>query len=264
MAPRWRRRQRLRLPVLLVALLVGAASCGSVSQTDQQSGGDTRSPGTTLASDGLQERASAADSGDGPADGSAGASLEQSSDADGDTNADGLSVALPTSPLADRVEQLPTALDIPEGSTGPTPTSMTFEAIGVAEAPITPVGVEANGEMEIPGATTIGWYEFGPRPGEDGSAVLAAHIAFDNERGVFRFLDDSVVGDTFELTFDDGSTVSYQLVERAQYDKDELPFDRVFAKDGPPVITLISCGGTFQQSISSYEDNIVAYAIPLS
>lgn len=247
---------------VLVALTLGATSCGSIVAATSE---ETASPGPTAASVTAQEeRAGTTNSSDGPARGSAGARSALATDGrEHDGSAD-TSAPLPTSPLAGLVTELPTALDIPAVSSGPVPTSMAFEAIGISGAPIAPVGVEANGEMEIPGANTIGWYSFGPRPGEDGSAVLAAHIAYDNQRGVFRFLDDSAVGDTFELDFDDGSRVSYQLVERAQYDKDALPFDRVFAKDGPPVITLISCGGSFQTSIASYEDNIVAYAIPLS
>ena len=140
---------------------------------------------------------------------------------------------------------------------------MSFEAIGVADAPIDPVGVLANGEMEIPGAKRVGWYSFGASPGEAGSAVLAAHIAFDGERGAFRYLVDSVTGDRFTVSFDDGTTGAYEVMERAQHDKDELPFDRVFERTGNPVITLISCGGQFQPTQASYQDNIVAYAIPV-
>ena len=63
--------------------------------------------------------------------------------------------------------------------------------------------------------------------------------------------------------FDDGTEQAYEVVEMAQYGKSELPFDRVFAKDGPPVITLITCGGDFQTDVSSYADNVVAYAVPV-
>ncbi len=67
----------------------------------------------------------------------------------------------------------------------------------------------------------------------------------------------------FTVAFDDGTERRYEVFERAQYNKNELPFDRVFSRSGDPIITLISCGGTFQRSLSSYEDNIVAYARPV-
>lgn len=66
------------------------------------------------------------------------------------------------------------------------------------------------------------------------------------------------------MLFDDESEAIYEVVERGQYDKAELPFDRIFAKDGPPLITLISCGGSFQPALRSYQDNLVAYAVPVS
>jgi hypothetical protein len=162
--------------------------------------------------------------------------------------------------LAAQIVELPQAGGIPEVQQRSIPVSVSFEKIGVVSAPIDPVGVLDNGEMQIPGARRVGWYEYGPAPGETGSAVLAAHIAFDGERGIFRFLGDSEVGDRFTVAFDDGSQQSYEIFERAQYGKRELPFDRVFARDGNAVVTLISCGGTFQPALSSYEDNIVAYA----
>jgi hypothetical protein len=164
------------------------------------------------------------------------------------------------SPLAAQVQELPPASGIPEIQQTAAPISMSFDAIGVEQAPIDKVGVLDNGEMEIPGARNVGWYQYGSSPGEAGSAVLAAHIAFDGERGVFRFLADSQVGDRFTVAFDDGTEKTFEIFERAQYGKLELPFDRVFARDGRAVVTLISCGGTFQRALSSYEDNIVAYA----
>jgi LPXTG-site transpeptidase (sortase) family protein len=143
------------------------------------------------------------------------------------------------------------------------PTSISIEGVGVAEAPVIDVGVEENGDMEIPGADSVGWYRFNATPGEAGSAVLAAHIAFDGQPGVFRYLDEANVSDRVVVEFDDGTRSEFEIVELAQYDKQELPDERVFAKTGDPVLTLITCGGDFNRSLRSYEDNIVAYAIPI-
>ena len=145
----------------------------------------------------------------------------------------------------------------------PVPTSITIEGIGIIAAPVVDVGVEDNGDMEIPGADGVGWYRFNATPGEPGSAVLAAHISFDGQPGVFRYLDEASVGDRVVIQFDDGTTSEFEIIELAQYDKQELPTDRVFAKTGDPVLTLITCGGDFNRSLRSYEDNVVAYAIPI-
>ncbi|MGB5567514.1 MAG: class F sortase, partial [Acidimicrobiia bacterium] len=171
-----------------------------------------------------------------------------------------------TSTLADAVVPLESALYDPaeHADDRPIPTSISIEGIGVAGAPVIDVGVEENGDMEIPGADSVGWYRFNPTPGEPGSSVLAAHISYNGEPGVFRYLDDVEIGERVVVTFDDGTSTEFEIIELAQYDKQELPDDRVFAKDGDPVLTLITCGGDFNRSLRSYEDNVVAYAVPVA
>ena len=70
------------------------------------------------------------------------------------------------------------------------------------------------------------------------------------------------LGDSFEVAYDDGTTGRFEVTEIAQYGKTELPFDRIFAKDGEAGLVLITCGGTFNESLRSYDDNIVVYAVP--
>ena len=170
------------------------------------------------------------------------------------------------SPLADLVAPIGSAQYDPADhiDARPVPVAVTIDGIGVAASPVIEVGVEDNGDMEIPGADSIGWYRFNATPGEAGSAVLAAHISFDGQPGVFRYLDEANVGDRVVVEFDDGTTSEFEIVELAQYDKQELPDERVFAKTGDPVLTLITCGGDFNRSLRSYEDNVVAYAIPVA
>ena len=170
------------------------------------------------------------------------------------------------SPLADLVTSVGSAQYDPADHVDdrPIPIAISIDGIGVEEAPVQDVGVEDNGNMEIPGADGVGWYRFNATPGEEGSAVLAAHISFNGQPGVFRYLDEAEVGDRVVIDFDDGATSEFEIVELVQYDKEELPTDRVFAKTGDPVLTLITCGGDFNRSLRSYEDNVVAYAIPIS
>ncbi|MDH4306411.1 MAG: class F sortase [Acidimicrobiia bacterium] len=141
--------------------------------------------------------------------------------------------------------------------------SLTIDGISVSNAPVRDVGVLESGEMEIPGAAEVGWYRFGPSPGQPGSAVLAAHIAFDGRDGVFRRLAGASIGARVEVMYSDGSTRAFEVVELAQYSKEELPTSEIFSKSGDPRLLLITCGGDFNPSLRSYTDNIVAYAIPI-
>lgn len=170
------------------------------------------------------------------------------------------------SPYADLVQPIGSAIFDPDAAVdpGPPPVGLTIDGIAVIDAPVIPVGVLDNGEMEIPGRNEVGWYRYGPTPGAEGSSVLAAHIAFDNRPGVFRRLARLELGDLATVSFADGTTQTFEIIELDQYAKEELPFDRVFSKDGEPVLTLITCGGEFNRSLASYDDNIVAYATPVS
>ena len=144
------------------------------------------------------------------------------------------------------------------------PVWISIDGIRVNEAPVIDVGVEDDGDMEIPDTKAVGWYRFNPTPGEPGSAVLAAHISYNGVNGVFRYLSEADIGDRVVVGFDDGTETEFEIIELAQYDKQKLPLERVFAKTGDPVLTLITCGGDFNRSVRSYNDNIVAYAIPIA
>ena len=65
------------------------------------------------------------------------------------------------------------------------------------------------------------------------------------------------------LDYADGTTATFRAEARAVYDKTELPTEAIFSRQGPPVLTLITCGGDFNSSIRSYESNIVVYAVPV-
>ncbi|HSJ29506.1 MAG TPA: class F sortase [Acidimicrobiia bacterium] len=170
----------------------------------------------------------------------------------------------PTS-LADRTRPLGSAIFDPAAlpAPAPPPVAITIEGVPIETAPVIPVGVEANGEMEIPGAREVGWYRFGPTPAEGGSSVLAAHIAWNGSSGVFRRLADVEIGAVVTIAYADGSSSRHRVTEIAQYAKDHLPLERVFARSGEPVLTLITCGGSFNRSLNSYDDNVVVYATPL-
>ena len=74
--------------------------------------------------------------------------------------------------------------------------------------------------------------------------------------------DPRVLARREERGRDDGSEREFEITEKAQYDKEELPFDRVFSKTGEPSVVLITCGGNFNRALDSYDDNVVVIAIP--
>jgi hypothetical protein len=169
----------------------------------------------------------------------------------------------PVSPLA--------ALLGPRGSAQPEPpavrvppVTLRMDELRITGAPIIEVGVDERGHLEIPGAREIGWYRLGSAPGGAGATVLAAHVSWNGENGVFARLASAEPGMLVELNQADGSVRVYEVVERAQYDKGALPADRIWVHDGPETLVLITCGGEFNPEIRRYRDNIVVYAVPVA
>lgn len=132
------------------------------------------------------------------------------------------------------------------------------------DAPVLGVGAdEITGELDVPpDETLVSWYEHGPTPGARGSAMLAGHVDYDGRAGVFyrlRWLDP---GQEFEVGYEDGTSRTFEVVGRQQFDKELLPTTRLFAEDGEPTVALVTCGGEFDEGRRSYSDNLVVYAAP--
>ncbi|WP_420121700.1 class F sortase [Nakamurella sp.] len=149
----------------------------------------------------------------------------------------------------------------------PAPTSppdrVRIPALGV-DAAVTPVGVAQDGEVEVPeDVSTVGWYRFGPVPGAGGSSVLVGHV--DDYRqgvGVLARIGDLNPGDTVEIAGADGSVRGFTVVAREQWNKTEVPLDRLFDRGGESRLVLLTCGGAFDDSRLGYTDNIAVTAIP--
>lgn len=129
-----------------------------------------------------------------------------------------------------------------------------------------PVGLDKNKAIEIPeDIRYVGWYELGVPPGVDrGSAVLVAHRdGREQGRGVFYFLGSLNVGDKVIVKTSAGEELPYKVVSRESILKKRLPYEELFAVDGDPRLTLISCGGYYDPDNGGYQDNVVVTAVPM-
>ena len=153
--------------------------------------------------------------------------------------------------------------DVREQSLGSSPVRLLIPAISV-DALIEPVGVEPDtSQVAIPGnVSDVGWYRFGPRPGDDGSAVIVGHVdARSQGPGALFRLSDLDPGDRLVVAMSDGTRRMFSIVARRQYPKYALP-PQVFRRSGAPQLAMITCGGPFDQATGHYRDNIVVYAVP--
>jgi LPXTG-site transpeptidase (sortase) family protein len=125
--------------------------------------------------------------------------------------------------------------------------------------------VDERGAMAVPeDVRTVGWYRFGSRPGSlSGSAVLSGHVGDRVQgRGVFAALGDVEPGDLVEVELTDGTRLGYRVRTVERVAKDALPADQLFARSGPPRLTLITCGGDFDWTTRTHTENVVVTAEP--
>lgn len=153
----------------------------------------------------------------------------------------------------------------PRKAPAPTGFRLAVPSLGI-NAPVTPVGVRADGSMAIPEPVQdVGWYRYGPAPGaRAGSAVLAGHVdSAEQGEGALFDLRTVDVGARIDVTLASGRTVRYRVTGRQTFVKKRLPTEQLFARDGAPRLVIITCGGPFNAKLSSYRDNLVVAAEPV-
>jgi hypothetical protein len=179
-----------------------------------------------------------------------------------DPNSESAGSEATLSPLAEQLGERSSAIP-EEGTPRPRPVGLQIDTIDVARFPIRAIGLEPDGQMEIPDETEIGWYRYGATAGQPGATVLAAHVNWNRVPGPFARLGRVEPGDQIEVALDDGTLRRYEVVERAVYGKLELPRERLWRNTGPEELVLITCGGDYNPEIRRYRENIVVYAVPI-
>ena len=129
------------------------------------------------------------------------------------------------------------------------------------EAQLAPVGLAADGSMGVPtDGATVAWYSLGPFPGGPGNAVLAGHVDWGQRAAVFWGLGGLQSGAQIELDFQ-GGPLEYRVAWVEQYRAVTAPLLRVFDASTGSALTLITCGGIFDQATRQYQDRVVVRAV---
>lgn len=151
----------------------------------------------------------------------------------------------------------------PAGSTPAAPARILSPTIDV-DLPVVPVGIAEDGQMELPDTVReVGWYEYGPRPGDrEGTTVLAAHVDTRADGlGPFARLRELRRGDDLTVTDARGRERRYEVTAVDDVEKADLAMDQLFRRDGEPELVVITCGGPFSKR-TGYRDNLVVTALP--
>jgi hypothetical protein len=142
------------------------------------------------------------------------------------------------------------------------PVHLAIPSIGVS-TDLVALGLNPDGTMQVPTQwQQAGWYTGGPRPGEDGPAVIAGHVDSKLGPAVFFRLHDLQAGNEVVITRADHSVVRFVIDRLAEFPKSSFPTAAVFGATPGPTLRLITCTGAFDETAHSYVDNLVAYASP--
>ncbi|MQA34591.1 class F sortase [Modestobacter roseus] len=153
----------------------------------------------------------------------------------------------------------------PEPSAAPVaePVSLSIPAIGVTSE-LMRLGLNDDGTVEVPPLgpdDQAGWYERGPAPGAVGPAALLGHVdSAAHGPGVFFELGALQPGDEVEVARADGSVAVFAVDRVERHPKDDFPTIEVYGNTDDAQLRLITCGGDFDSSARSYEDNVIAFA----
>ncbi|AGZ45402.1 class F sortase [Actinoplanes friuliensis] len=158
------------------------------------------------------------------------------------------------------MEGLPNPFHTAAPELGGPPTRLQVKAIGV-DTSLETLHLGTDGELQPPKTNNqAGWYADGTAPGDIGPAVLAGHVDSKQGPAVFYRLREIEAGDKIEVTRG-ARTVTFTVTSTAWYPKKAFPTGKVYGPTPDRQLRLITCGGVFDQSLRSYKDNLVVYAV---
>lgn len=146
------------------------------------------------------------------------------------------------------------------------PTRVVVPSLGL-DMRIDTEGLEPNGDMSLPVSPfRAGWYEYAAAPNSPaGATVLAAHVdALGEGLGPFSRLRSLDPGADASVIDAAGTTHNYRVVSVERIDKGVVPWANYFSLAGAPRLVLITCGGEYDSSVGSYDDNYIVTAEKVS
>lgn len=142
------------------------------------------------------------------------------------------------------------------------PVDLRIDAINTSSS-LVPLGLNPDQTITVPPLDKplqASWYRLGPTPGAAGPAVILGHINGNGEDGIFARLHELKPGDQVKVSRADGKTAVFTVTKLEQIPKNAFPTQAIYGDTPGAELRLITCGGSFDRSKRSYNDNIIAFA----
>ncbi|MDB5185178.1 MAG: peptidase family protein [Candidatus Saccharibacteria bacterium] len=123
------------------------------------------------------------------------------------------------------------------------------------------VGLTASGDLDVPkNPANAAWYTAGPRPGENGSAVIDGHFGWkDNIPAVFDNLHTLQKGDLLEVEDRNGLTTTFVVRELRKFGSSEVAPEIFKSGDGRAHLNIITCNGSWNNAQKNYSNRLVVF-----
>ncbi len=143
---------------------------------------------------------------------------------------------------------------------GPVPVNLQIPVIEV-DAPVE-ILETVGGVMQQPSDEAhVAWYKETARLGERGNLLIAGHLNWWGfPEAVFFNLGTLQEGDKVMLFDEDENAFTYEIEWVRQESNLEPPSEEVLGMTAYEAVTLITCGGEWDNSISEYNERTVARA----
>lgn len=130
------------------------------------------------------------------------------------------------------------------------------------QASIELVGIDSQGRMDVPSSFyTVGWYKYGPRPGEKGNSVIDGHYdTYTGDAAVFYNLDLLNRNDVINITDQNGKTYVFKITQVYTYQFDDVRLEKIFGKTQKRMLNLITCAGYFDHVSNNYSHRVVIFS----
>lgn len=170
----------------------------------------------------------------------------------------------PESPAANASEltdpaQRPATLAVLPKITYALPERLVIPKIGV-DAAVEKVGLTSRRDMASPSRPdTVGWYKFGPRPGNEGSAVIDGHSGYaDDREAAFDDLPKLKVGDKVLVKDARGKRLVFVVRRKVLYARNASAAE-VFGSTKHRRLNLITCTGSFDVAAGTHTKRLVVF-----
>ncbi len=174
-----------------------------------------------------------------------------------------LKVSSTEAPAPDTIEESVTASTTIQGTilSESSPNRLRIPKVNIDTTFEKALGLNEDKTVEVPvGYEQVGWYKFGPTPGELGPAVILGHVDSVDGPAVFWSLGQLTAGDEIFIDREDGSTARFVVTELKKVSQNDFPSQVVYGDIDHAGLRLITCSGTFNRGAQRYSHNLIVFA----